>query len=204
MFRTFIALLAFSLMPLGTHAQDQKELRQTHEITQKSTQKTTAARYLGLDMVELVGGTGEKTDHGRLALHWKVGDYRIFKNPMKLSLAGSYALYNLSSTDANGGHKLRDVGLTPTALFHFRNHFWGMRPFLEMGVGFHYLTQKKVSEKNFSTNFQFGDHISVGFEFGKRRDYRINYQFQHLSNGGIESPNPGINFHLISFGARLH
>jgi len=201
MVRTFITLIGLSWFVSGVIAQEQqKEYKQTYV----ETQKTAASRYIGLDMVELVGGTGENTDHGRLALHWKVGDYRFFRNDLTLSLAGSYAIYDLSSNNKNGEHKLRDVGLTPTAFYRFRKGFLGLRPFMEAGIGFHYLTSKEVSEKDFSTHFQFGDHFSFGVEFGKRFDYRINYQFQHLSNGGIDSPNPGINFHLISFGARLH
>lgn len=165
--------------------------------------KTAAARYLGLDMVEFVGGSGEDTDHGRLALHWKLKDYTLFGKKLETSLAASYALYDLADLNSRGTGKLRDLGLTPTVLYRFHESHWGLRPFMEAGIGFHYLTEKDISLKDFSTHFQFGDHISVGVEFGRKLDYRINYQFQHLSNGGIESPNPGINFHLLSFGARF-
>jgi len=178
------------------HAQDPSSF-QIHEP------KTGLAKYLGLDMVELVGGTGEHTDHGRLALHWNVGTYEFLKKPFKLSLAGSYAIYELAAKNSRGAARLRDAGLTPTLLYHFGQRRWRLRPFLEAGIGFHYLTEKDITEKTFSTHFQFGDHISLGLEFGQRFDYRINYQFQHLSNAGIDDPNPGINFHLISFGARL-
>src|SRR5437762_2379563 len=46
----------------------------------------------------------------------------------------------------------------------------------------------------FSTNFQYGDHIGVGARFGERYRYDLSLRLQHLSNGGLAHPNPGINF----------
>jgi lipid A 3-O-deacylase len=34
----------------------------------------------------------------------------------------------------------------------------------------------------------------VGVQFGSRQQYLAGYRFQHISNGGIKEPNPGINF----------
>lgn len=194
--KTFFLMIAFYGM--GTFA-----YAQTTHVFETSAPKTAAARYMGLDMVELVGGTGESTDHGRLAMHWNLGSYRLFKKDFKLTLAGSYAFYGLAGENSSGSSELKDIGLTPTVLYNFKRGIFGLKPFIEGGIGFHYLTETDITLKDLSTHFQFGDHISIGVEFGKRLDYRVNYLFQHFSNGGIEAPNPGINFHMLSFGARL-
>lgn len=194
--RTLIIMTSLiTLLPLS--------LAQTHAEFTPKPQKTAAAKYLGLDMVEIVGGTGEETDHGRIALHWDLKTFRLFGKRFETSVAGSYAVYDLAERNSSGTTQLRDLGLTPNLLYRFGKSSWGIRPFVEGGIGFHYLTEKDIAKKDFSTHFQFGDHFSVGLEFGKRLSYRINYQFQHLSNGGIDSPNPGINFHLLSFGAQF-
>lgn len=165
------------------------------------------ARVMGIDQLEFVGGYGERTSNFRLAAHWDLLSRTRGSWKVNLSLAANYSLFNNPGGSSNSGgnraDQLRDVGLTPVATFWSRRRSGPFRPFLEMGIGLHYLTEKRVSVKNFSTNFQFGDHIGIGLEFGKKRDYRVAYQFQHLSNGGIESPNPGINFHLLSLGVKV-
>jgi hypothetical protein len=47
------------------------------------------------------------------------------------------------------------------------------------------------------TAFQFADMAGVGMQFGSHQQYQAGYRFQHISNGGIKEPNPGINFHQL-------
>jgi hypothetical protein len=47
------------------------------------------------------------------------------------------------------------------------------------------------------TAFQFANMAGVGVQFGGRQQYQAGYRFQHVSNGGIKEPNPGINFHQL-------
>jgi len=44
---------------------------------------------------------------------------------------------------------------------------------------------------------QFADMVGVGATFGPHQNYQAGFRFQHLSNAGIEHPNPGINFSEI-------
>lgn len=50
------------------------------------------------------------------------------------------------------------------------------------------------SDFTLGTAFQFADMTGVGLQFGNRQRYLAGYRFQHISNGGINEPNPGINF----------
>jgi lipid A 3-O-deacylase len=89
-------------------------------------------------------------------------------------------------------HTVYDLGLTP--VFRLQRED-GPGPYAEGAVGFHVVSRAHVSRtKIFSTRFQFGDHIGIGYRFGGEGKYDLSLRVQHLSNAGIDRPNPGINF----------
>lgn len=94
-----------------------------------------------------------------------------------------------------GGHgRVYDLAFTPVAR-------WGRSAWLEAGVGAHVLSDLDVGTgSDFSTRFQFGDHVGAGLRLG---DYDVVLRFQHLSNGGLRDPNPGINFLILRLELRL-
>jgi hypothetical protein len=69
--------------------------------------------------------------------------------------------------------------------------------YLEGAVGFHLVSNRISAHRTFSTAFQFGDHLGAGVRFGPGRRYDLGVRVQHISNGGVSSPNPGINFLLM-------
>jgi lipid A 3-O-deacylase len=88
----------------------------------------------------------------------------------------------------NGDKTVYDLGLTP--VFRFERSTGS--PYLEAAIGFHAVSALQFARASAtSTHFQFGDHIGVGF-VEDRYDWGL--RVQHLSNGGIRNPNPGINF----------
>lgn len=88
-----------------------------------------------------------------------------------------------SDTDA-----IYDVGFTPV----FRYSGVARRPYLEAAIGLHWISSTAVHRHApFSTRFQFGDHVGIGYRFNR---YELSVRLQHLSNGGLRNPNPGINF----------
>ena len=87
-----------------------------------------------------------------------------------------------------------DIGITPVFRLERaeRTRVW---PYFEAAIGVHVLSDLRInSERSFSTRFQFGDHLAFGWRFGDRHMYDMSLRLQHLSNGGIARPNPGINF----------
>jgi hypothetical protein len=93
--------------------------------------------------------------------------------------------------------ELLDVGLTP--IFRVRPSRSGnpVTLYFEGAVGFHYLSEIAVGNRILSTNFQFGDHLAIGFLLGRGETFDIAYKFQHLSNASIKRPNNGVNFHIL-------
>lgn len=103
------------------------------------------------------------------------------------------------TNDKGGDHDIGDFSITPVLRFQ-SSATSGFVPYLELGIGAHYLTEKTIADdRHFSTNFQFGDHLGAGFRFGDKAQYDLSYRIQHLSNAGIDSPNPGINFNELRF-----
>ena len=86
---------------------------------------------------------------------------------------------------------VHDVGVTPV----WRYARYGRGMYFEGAIGFHILSDSHInSDLGFSTRFQFGDHLGVGYRFEK---YDFGLRLQHLSNGGMRNPNPGINFLIL-------
>jgi lipid A 3-O-deacylase len=67
--------------------------------------------------------------------------------------------------------------------------------FVEAGVGGNLLMPLyKTRARQFSTVFNFGDHLGVGRLLGERRNREVALRIQHFSNASIQKPNPGQNF----------
>ena len=100
--------------------------------------------------------------------------------------------------------QMYEFGITP-ALRYLRRSDTRVRqePYLEVGVGVHWLTESSIGGRQFSTPFQFGDHVGAGLLFGPDERYEFGYRWQHFSNAGIEVPNDGIAFHLVHFAYRF-
>ena len=91
---------------------------------------------------------------------------------------------------------MHDVGLTPV----FRYAHAARGPYFEGAVGFHVLSDSHITRRlDFSTRFQFGDHVGAGLRLGANREYDLSLRLQHLSNAGIRNPNPGVNFLQLRF-----
>ena len=71
------------------------------------------------------------------------------------------------------------------------------RLYLEAAIGAHLVQAHISAHRTFSTAFQFGEHLGAGYRFGPARRYDLGMRLQHISNGGLSKPNPGINFVLV-------
>jgi len=147
---------------------------------------------LAVDGLSLEAGGGNGVDVVRAGVQWKWAS--------KWFTGGSYHVggyWDLQLGQWNGASNITDIGLTPTFRLESTS---GLGPYAEAAIGFHYLSGKNITTaKQFSTNFQFGDHIGAGYRFGDKGQYDLGLRLQHLSNGGIKKPNPGINHALLRF-----
>ncbi|MGH8670265.1 MAG: acyloxyacyl hydrolase [Burkholderiales bacterium] len=146
-----------------------------------------------LDGFSIEAGRGdERSELVRGGLQWKWK--RRFFTEGRWYVAGYWdASVGVWTTDKS----VIDFGLTPV----FRlQHSDTAGPYYEAAIGFHLLSDLSVSRTRiFGSNFQFGDHLAAGWRFGGLGRYDVSLRLQHLSNGGLKKPNPGINFLVLRF-----
>jgi len=103
-----------------------------------------------------------------------------------------------STSAAGKRRRFTDIGFTPVFRFE-QQALSAVAPYLEAGIGAHFISPEfNNADRRFSTVFQFGDHLGIGARFGERHQFDLGYRFQHLSNGSIKQPNPGINFSQLN------
>ena len=67
---------------------------------------------------------------------------------------------------------------------------------LEAGASVTGLSRDEFGTKDLGGNFQFTTHAGLIWDFAAH--LRVGYRFQHMSNAGIRSPNPGLNLHVFA------
>jgi lipid A 3-O-deacylase len=144
--------------------------------------------------VQIAGGVGDrhikKLDLGLSwdpnLTWWYIGDWHF-------SLIGEAHASWWHTNEGNVHDNIGEIGATPVIRFIKSSGL--VRPYLEVGAGVRLLTTTRISSTfSVATAFQFADMAGVGVEFGSRQQFLAGYRFQHISNGGIKEPNPGINF----------
>lgn len=61
-----------------------------------------------------------------------------------------------------------------------------------------FISRHNFVHRDLGSLFQFTSHI--GLVWDVTHDWNVGYRFQHMSNAGIEHPNPGLNLHMFSVG----
>lgn len=98
--------------------------------------------------------------------------------------------------------ELLQLGLKP--VFRYRLEGLASPWFLEAGVGLSLTSRVYHTErKQFSTAFEFGDHLAVGRSFGAAGDQELALRIEHFSNGSIRQPNPGETFLQLRYAWRF-
>ena len=168
--------------------------------------KTAAAAAIALGVISNahaldgvsfeVGDGNEDTDLWRVGLQWKWQRRWFAERSWTL---GAY--WDLQAGRWSGPlrpgqprQEVWDIGLTPVFRLE-RAARTPLVPYVEAAIGFHALSDLRINFRRvFTTHFQYGDHIGAGVRFGPEQRYDASLRLQHLSNGGLARPNPGINF----------
>jgi len=125
-------------------------------------------------------------------------------------LSSAWSVYieaSLSRWQSRGGQPSDSGTLMQLALIPvFRYRFDEARSpwFVEGGIGPTVTSSiYRSRETHFSTAFNFGDHLGVGYAFGQTRNSEVVLRAEHFSNAGIKEPNPGKNFIELRFAHHL-
>ncbi len=77
----------------------------------------------------------------------------------------------------------------------------GFPIFLAGGSSPTLLSRSDFETKNFGEPFQFTSHIGLYWDITEH--WRAGYRFQHMSNAGISTSNPGLNLHAVALSYRF-
>jgi hypothetical protein len=90
------------------------------------------------------------------------------------------------------------LGLNGGLRYHFRTGT-AVDPFIAGSIG---IAGTDIGEPDLGGKFQFDQQIGVGLRylFSAHHAITLEYDYWHVSNGGIREPNDGVNAHLVSIG----
>jgi lipid A 3-O-deacylase len=148
-------------------------------------------------------GLGDGVRSAAIGFTWDLpwrheNDWSVWEGYLDLSLGR----WRVSTDGAWSGHQeVTQVGITPVA--RLRPKGWSQF-FFEAGIGANWIFPiYSNNSRRFSTTFNFGDHIAVGWQFGAMGDREVTLRLQHFSNAGIKHPNPGENFVQLRYAHRF-
>jgi lipid A 3-O-deacylase len=96
---------------------------------------------------------------------------------------------------------ITQIGVTPVLRWTFDDsRSW----FVEGGIGVNVIAPLyRSGERRFSTAFNFGDHVAIGYRFGATHAHELALRLQHFSNASIKRPNPGADFLQLRYSRAL-
>lgn len=152
------------------------------------------------DSISLEFGGGNKTKMARLGVQWNWDRQWWRSNGTHLGgywdLSFAHWRGERFQNTPNARQSLNAIGITPVLRLQNDNRK-GL--YAEIGIGMHLLSEHYDNNgRQFSTSFQFGDHVGFGYVFAN--NVELGMKLQHFSNASIKKPNDGVNF--ISIGLR--
>lgn len=114
----------------------------------------------------------------------------------------------LSAWKGDPGHtgieSLHEAGFTVYGrLIREKFEKLNIRPYLDAGLGLHYLTENEIESKELGRQWLAGSNIGIGLVFGESPRFDVGARFRHLSNGGTKDVNWGINFIMLRLAIRF-
>lgn len=150
-----------------------------------------------VDSVSVEYGSGNKTNLLRVALqnNWSTPVWRYSKSQIDGYWDFSLAQWRGRRYQQMDSHQwITAIGVTPVFRWQ-KSEQRGL--YGELGIGAYLLSELYNNNgRRFSTRFQFGDHIGVGYRWDQAE---FGLRFQHFSNAGIKKPNHGVNFFTIRY-----
>lgn len=131
--------------------------------------------------------------------HWQLGE-RGSVHP--------YGEFLLSYWEGNEGHtgieSLHEAGASVLLRYCYLRHPQAdVRPYVDLGLGLHYLTEVAIERKQLGRHWQAGSNVGFGFLFPRSERFEVGVRIRHLSNAGTEDDNWGVNQVLGRVGFRF-
>ena len=76
---------------------------------------------------------------------------------------------------------------------------WETPLFLDLGLSPTVIGGSNYGDANLGTSLNFTSHIGIGMKFGRTKRHEVKLRYQHISNGGLDEVNPGLNMIGLDF-----
>ena len=141
---------------------------------------------------------GEGNHVGIYGVEARTGQWRSWQwgQHWRLSAHGMASVGYWRAREESQYKELWDFGIAPVLrLERIRE---GVVPYFEASIGAHWLSARQINgNRAFSTSFQFGEYVAAGLAFGARKQWSADLRLHHVSNGGVENPNPGLTYTAV-------
>ncbi len=154
----------------------------------------TALSASAVDGVSLLYGRGNGVDV--FGVEARSAEWRRWpaRDGRRLAAYGMGSVGYWHAREPSEHAELWDFGVAPVLRLQAPDQSSGTS-YLEGSLGVHFLSGNRINgHREFSTRFQFGEFVGVGMLFGARRELGLGVRLQHVSNGGLRNPNPGLTF----------
>ncbi len=71
--------------------------------------------------------------------------------------------------------------------------------FVDFGISPTVIDGSQYGDNDFGTSFNFTSHVALGLRFGRTKRQIVKLRYQHISNGGTNNNNPGVDMVGIDF-----
>ncbi len=105
------------------------------------------------------------------------------------------ALGSISSSTAD--HEFVSIGAV------WRVPFAGDAAFVDFGLSPTLISGSEIGGRDLGGNFHFTSSIAIGATFGRRQSFAVSLRAQHMSNGGLNDINPGLDMFGINVAFNL-
>lgn len=142
--------------------------------------------------------------HGyRVSLNYQ--PERLIWSYLKVYFDGSFGHWwdNDTATDAPTNSSLDIYSIAPVVRLFYKNNSV-ITPFVDISIGFSYLTETRIYKRNLGIHFSFQDQLALGASFGKNQNFSVSLGALHYSNGSLSRRNSGMTIPLfINVGYRF-
>ncbi len=158
-----------------------------------------------LTAVAAVGRSDGEVVVGMIALDYHFDWQRAIG---KHGVISPYCEFLLGYWEGEEGHtgvtSLHEAGLSLLLRYRYiRQPLATFHPYIDAGVGLHYLTEDRIEGKELGRNWQAGSNIGIGLLFPRDERFELGLRLRHLSNAGTDDFNWGVNQLLARFGVRF-
>lgn len=116
------------------------------------------------------------------------------------SLQWSFASWSSMSNDDS----VRVISIAPLFRYKMQVYNTVMQPYIDLSIGFSYLSKKDFAEYNLSSAIRMQDSIVLGFTFGKNKEYDLGISYSCYNRVGFSNNDKEINaVPRLVFGYRL-